>query len=106
MKKKDLIGILVFLIIFIAIIIIIAQTKKAYYFPPEEISVLKKEEKEQKFAPKKKDLFPQKNVKNFEELSPEELEKNKNLKPPQQEFDLSPSIEDLIRFKKKRIKVY
>ena len=104
MKKKDLIGILVFLII-IVIIIIIAQTKKAYYFPPEEISVLKKEEKEQ-IAPKKKDLFPQKNVRNFEELSPEELEKNKNLKTPQQEFDLSPSIEDLIRFKKNRIKVY
>lgn len=45
-------------------------------------------------------------VKNFDDITIEELEEKKGAKKQKEEFDLTPSIDDLIEFKKKGIKAY
>ena len=45
-------------------------------------------------------------IKSFDDMSIKELEKNKGAKKQQEDFDLTPSIEELIELKKKRIKAY
>lgn len=78
-------------------------------FESEEVDKIKAEKKEPKQTQTKKELArPQEKkakVQSLGQISLEEL-KQKGAKKKEEEFDLTPSIDDLIKIKKERIKAY
>ncbi len=49
---------------------------------------------------------PQIITKSWDEISLDELEELKDAHQPNEEFELTPSVDDLIKFKKQKIKTY
>ena len=106
MNKKLLI-LLIILVVSISFIFTVIRRFRRGFRYSQEVAPQVKVEKKKEVSPFHKKVSSSKiKPKSFEDVSLDELEKNKNLKPPSQEFDLYPSMDDLIRFKKEKIQAY
>lgn len=109
-KKKDILIIFFITILIITFIFIIRGFKKTLITKEEPIEepIIQQSLPPAEEIKKPREIKYQrkKEVRNFEDITLQELEKKRGLKKNDEEFDLTPSIDDLIILKKKGVTPY